>query len=372
MLYLRGRTYWINITGPQGGQVRETSGTADRKKAQEYHDQRKAEVWRVRRLGERARIDLRDAIAQWLMATSASKKSAADDKLRIRSMLPILPACKLDEVTTGRLQKLHDDIVRTRACKPITANRYLEILSAVLHYGKRREWIDNVPTIPYAKVRQLARPFLTPEQAVALIEAMPPHLSRAARFALATGLRDANVRLLRWSQIDLDRCHAWVDGEHSKSGKAIAVALTFDALCALAECYGDDPEWVFVYRGKPVGKRSNNTAFRAAREAAGVPWVTFHGLRHTWASWHAMSGTPKAALQEMGGWATAAMVDRYSHLAPGFSAQWAENSSIPSGTVSSTAGCEDEAEDTQVPVSMGWLMGLEPTTTGITTRDSTN
>lgn len=363
MLYTRGRIYWINITGANGQPLRETSGTSDRKAAQEYHDQRKAEVWRIRQLGERPRIKLDDAIAQWYMAHAATKKSVADDKLRIRAMLPYLPNCQLREVTTTRLQRLHDDIVRARQCKPITANRYLEILSAVLHYGKRREWIENVPTIPYAKVRKVTKPFLSQQQAVALLNAMPEHLNHTCRFALATGLRDANVRLLTWDRIDLNRGHAWIDGDMAKGGKPIPVPLTIDAYAVLSEC---DPSsgYVFVYRGKPVAKRSNNTAFRNAREAVGLPWATFHLLRHTWASWHTMRGTPTDVLQQLGGWSTKAMVENYSHLAPGFAAQWAENSSI--GTVAGTMHADVSGHYQEEAPNMGWLMGLEPTTTGIT------
>ena len=42
----------------------------------------------------------------------------------------------------------------------------------------------------------------------------------------------------------------------------------------------------------------------------------WHDLRHTWASWLIQRGTPLAALQEMGGWETPSMVQRYAHLAP--------------------------------------------------------
>ncbi len=73
---------------------------------------------------------------------------------------------------------------------------------------------------------------------------------------------------------------------------------------------------------------------------------------------------------ELGGWSTKAMVENYSHLSPGFVAQWIENSSI--GTMAGTVDIGSDDEAPQVPDSMGWLMGLEPTTTGITTRDSTN
>jgi len=42
----------------------------------------------------------------------------------------------------------------------------------------------------------------------------------------------------------------------------------------------------------------------------------FHDLRHTWASWHVMSGTRLQELMELGGWKSFEMVLRYAHLAP--------------------------------------------------------
>jgi len=41
----------------------------------------------------------------------------------------------------------------------------------------------------------------------------------------------------------------------------------------------------------------------------------FHDLRHTWASWHVMSGTRLQELMELGGWKSFEMVLRYAHLA---------------------------------------------------------
>jgi len=48
---------------------------------------------------------------------------------------------------------------------------------------------------------------------------------------------------------------------------------------------------------------------------AGLPTLRWHDLRHTWATWHAAAGTPQAVLQALGGWETAAMPARYTHMA---------------------------------------------------------
>jgi len=58
------------------------------------------------------------------------------------------------------------------------------------------------------------------------------------------------------------------------------------------------------------------------------PGLTFHDLRHTWASWHVMGGTPLDVLRQLGGWADMTMVLRYAHLAPGYVAGYAENTAL--------------------------------------------
>jgi integrase len=52
---------------------------------------------------------------------------------------------------------------------------------------------------------------------------------------------------------------------------------------------------------------------------------TWHGLRHTWATWHAQNGTPMEVLQKLGGWSDPRMVLVYAHHTPGFIAQYANN-----------------------------------------------
>ena len=208
--------------------------------------------------------------------------------------------------------------------------------------------------------------------------------------AHSTGLRESNVRLLCWPQVDLARATAWVYADQAKAGRDLTVPLNTAAMQVLQAQAGQHSRWVFpVPRWEPkahpddgprqvadapTGKISNH-AWRKACIRAGVPWLRFHDLRHTWASWHAMAGTPMPVLKELGGWATLQMCERYAHLAVSHVATWAanidgsnrervtgQNDNEPEGSHKSLSGKEN----------LGWLMGLEPTTTGITILDSTN
>jgi integrase len=58
------------------------------------------------------------------------------------------------------------------------------------------------------------------------------------------------------------------------------------------------------------------SAWERSLRRAGIENFRFHDLRHTWASWHVMSGTRLQELMELGGWKSFEMVLRYAHLAP--------------------------------------------------------
>jgi integrase len=244
-----------------------------------------------------------------------------------------------------------------------------------------------VPPISKAPEPAKRVAWLTRDQAEQLLDELPPHLRAMAAFALATGLRETNIRLLTWHQVDTARAVAWFAADEMKAGKAHGVPLNDDALRVLAQQRGKHPRWVFpvprwepaagpdekprLVEDSPTGKISS-AAWRKACTRAGVPWLRFHDLRHTWASWHVQAGTPLAVLQELGGWASLAMVQRYAHLGRSHVAQWAGNlagggttPAQPAPAAQSETAPEGAAHEGN---QVGWLMGLEPTTTRITRR----
>ncbi|MGB7551460.1 MAG: tyrosine-type recombinase/integrase [Chromatiaceae bacterium] len=62
---------------------------------------------------------------------------------------------------------------------------------------------------------------------------------------------------------------------------------------------------------------------------ASITDLRWHDLRYAWASWHVQAGTPLHVLQELGGWATASMGQRYAHLATDHLASHTERIAAP-------------------------------------------
>jgi len=76
--------------------------------------------------------------------------------------------------------------------------------------------------------------------------------------------------------------------------------LNDEALTVIRSQLGKHSSFVFTYCGKPV-TRANNHAWRKALKKAEIFYFRWHGLRHTWASWHVQNGTPLHILKELGG-----------------------------------------------------------------------
>ena len=360
-LYKRGKIYWCSWE-IGGRRVTETTRTADRTEAQEYHDQRRAELWRERRL-DKVEIPTWDtACLAWLDEHACNKRSYADDLSRLRWINPQLTGTKLDKINNALLTALRDECVKDRARS--TCNRHLAIISAVLHHAHAKDWIAGLPKIPYFPQPEGRIRFLTRDEAARLIAELPGHLAQMARFALATGLRRSNITGLRWDNVDLARRVAWIWPDEAKSGRAISVPLSHAAVDVLQDQLDENPEFVFTFKDAPIWHVKTKAWDKACKRAE-LKDVDFHTLRHTWASWHVMAGTPLEVLMRLGGWRGMEMVLRYAHLAPGYLAEYAGNAgSIP--TDSPTVDLRDSEKESQHADSMGWLMGLEPTTTGIT------
>jgi integrase len=323
-LYKRkGSSVWQTRFQFEGREIRESTRTHDKRQAEEYETALKSALWRQLKIGDKPRRKWEQAVERWL-EEKAHLSSIEDQKIHLRWLDKHLFGRFLDEITRDML----DNLGQARKAEKVansTVNRTLEIVRAILRCAEREwRWLDSSPA-----VRMLPEPkrrirWLTREEADRLLSALPDHLAEMARFSLATGLRKDNVTGLQWAQVDLERRTAWIHHDQSKTKKALSVPLNAEAVLVLRRQAGKHEQNVFVYRSQPV-KEANTKAWKKALKQAGIQDFRWHDLRHTWASWHVQAGTPLQVLQELGGWSSYEMVQRYAHLSSGQLAEHAEN-----------------------------------------------
>lgn len=317
--------YWWCRFSIGGREVRQSTGTKDRRHAEEYEHKLRAKHWRVAKLGE-AFHTWGQAETRWLHER-AGKRSLERDR-RIFAEYAELRPVGLPDITPTALSELRT--AREAAVSPATVNREFALIRAVLARAvKHWRWLDHAPIVPMAQLELPDPRFLTRPQVDRLKALLPPHTAQMVAFAVATGLRRGNITGLTWDRIGDGFAH--VPSSQAKGKRGIPVPLNDDAMAVLDQRRGKHPTHVFAFRGKPITQVATK-AWREACNAAGLPGLRFHDLRHTWASWQAQAGTPAYVLRELGGWATDAMVKRYAHLGPGDLAQYAARSLMKPGT----------------------------------------
>jgi len=301
--------YWWVRFSIGGVKVRRSAQTTDREAAEEFEAKLRGDLWRQRKLGEKPRYTFAEAVDRWHQQASGRDKDR--DRERLTWFSQYLDATPLDAITPAIIEKLR--AVRAVETSQSTANRYMALLRMILRKASREwDWIDRAPTVPMYRLERAEPRYLTAAQFRRLLRELPKHLAALAEFSVETGLRMRNATGLTWSQVNLTRRLLVVPAVRAKAGETIAIPLSARALAILKAQRGHATH-VFTFRGRPIDD-AHGAAFKAAARRAGVPWLRWHDLRHTWASWHVQAGTPLHVLQELGGWKSLAMVQRYGHL----------------------------------------------------------
>jgi integrase len=302
--------YWWVRFSVGGIKIRRSSGTTDRDAANEFEARLRADLWRQVKLGERPRYTWAEAVERWHRECDTRERDR--ERERLKWFAPYLDDVALADISRDLIEKLR--AVRAAESSASTANRYMALLRNVLRKAHRQwDWLERAPVVPMYKLETSEPRYLTKIQFATLKKELPPHLAELAEFSVETGLRMRNATGLTWQQVDLPRKQLMVPAARAKAGETIALPLSRRALAILRSKRGGHAERVFTFRGKPLSD-ANGAAFKKAARAAGLPWLRWHDLRHTWASWHIQSGTPPHILRELGAWKSDAMVRRYAHL----------------------------------------------------------
>jgi integrase len=166
--------------------------------------------------------------------------------------------------------------------------------------------------------------FLSHSEAEVLIEALYERSEQVAQIAtisLYTGLRLGEVFGLTWGCVDLTQGTLLV--RDSKNGESRHAFLTEPVKSVLSDLtpgetpsellfttkYGEPVAWLSKVFAEVVKELGLNNGVVDSRQK-----VSFHSLRHTWASWAAVSGVPLYTIGKCLGHKTSTMTARYAHL----------------------------------------------------------
>lgn len=308
--------WWVNISLPGHPRLRQSTGEYDRPAAQRVHDEIKAGLWKIEPALKGKTWGA--AVTKWLNAAPRSEPELLSLAKFSRGYKDRLLSAITPESIDAALA-----FCRTAG----TYTRYRTTINAILHLSD-----VHLKLLSRRERKKKARDWLTPEQWTKLYAELPKHMKPMAQFAVSTGLRQANVLGLTWDRVDVARKIVWIEAEDMKSGKSISIPLSEEALHVLKNQEGQHAEFVFTYRSKPIKEiktafigaciRSGNGRYDQAGRYSGFTW---HGLRHTWATWHAQAGTPLDVLQKLGGWSDLRMVMNYAHHSLSYLSSFANN-----------------------------------------------
>lgn len=236
-----------------------------------------------------------------------------------------------------------------RGGKPLSPKsiaNYLGTLSTLLNFAVRKKWLSVSPMTAVdlpahkmietgdAPIAELS--FLEPHEVRRLVDSALEgdyRLLDRALYTMAayTGLRQGELRGLRWSHIDFDRSVVHVlegltrgrrSSPKGKRRRAVPLAPTAaqELLNLRAESLWtapDEPVFATPSTGNPMAVASLMERYREALLAAGLsPTFSFHDLRHTFGTTMARAGHPVGTIQAWMGHADLATTQLYMHYAP--------------------------------------------------------
>jgi integrase len=227
--------------------------------------------------------------------------------------------------------EIADLVARRRAAvSESSVNRETQLLKRVFRRADTI-WKVDIGDMPIWKEHSLIEPEgrtreLTTEEEVKLFGTLRPDFRPLIEFALMTGVRLGNARMLTWSHIDYDTRKVSFRLKSKKpGGRHHVVPISKAMLALLAEQRGHHPIYVFTYeckrsRGKrrkgeryPFSQSGWRRDWSKALKAAGIKNFRFHDLRHTGATrMMRVTGNIKV-VQNLLGHANIASTARYAH-----------------------------------------------------------
>jgi len=220
----------------------------------------------------------------------------------------------MQEISAWQIQKYVAK--RKEEVRPSSVNRETALLKTI--FSRAIQWNvckeNPAKQIKLFKEENVRVRYLLDEEIWRLIDACDPAIRPIVTFAIFTGIRRGNLLSLTWDHVDLDR--GIVTLEKTKSKKRLDIPLNEPARSVLRDIPWREGR---VFRGRdggPLKESGIRKRFARALKKSGIVDMTFHSLRHVFASALVMKGVDLNVVRELLGHSDMKMTLRYAFLAP--------------------------------------------------------
>jgi integrase len=232
-------------------------------------------------------------------------------------------ADKLGQIGRPTVEEFAAHLER-RGRRPVSINTALRALRCLVGLCITRKWhtgdnpFDCWERIPEPAPMKRA---MSREQVAGLIAAATGDALLISALGCYAGLRIGEILAARWEHVDWPGRNISIvcgDGFRTKSGKNRTIPLC-SRLQTILEAHRRDGGYI-VRPGKAPGvsyyRFEWRRCLRAATTAAGVPWVSAHTMRHTFASILIGAGVSETKVRRWMGHADRGITGVYIHLTP--------------------------------------------------------
>lgn len=257
---------------------------------------------------------------------------------------PALGQVPLQQLTPRHLQQYYTSLMEEKGLVANTVRRHHDLLSAALHTALRQDRIFRCPTERVEPPRIVPREahYYSPaslKKLYALVEGHP--LEVVVRLAGSLGLRREEICGLRWESVDFRLRKIHIREARTAAGAKIVQKSTKNRssnrvlymteemlrlLCrerarqaerrlAMGAAWPDCGLVAVNGRGEPLSPNALSLAFTRFIRRSGLPKITLHGLRHTFATLANAQGVPLFDIGKALGHSTPATTGKiYTHL----------------------------------------------------------
>lgn len=265
---------------------------------------------------------------------------------RIRTwILPGLGDIRLRDVRKQHVQQLVASVIGAGRSVQ-TATHVRNTVSSIFRFAEGEDCFRGVNPAKHVELPDMVRKdrqALNYEQATALLDAAPERYRPIIRIALLSTLTIGEILGLKWNHLNLSDQWKNVDGESvapycfnvrwvvrqsdqswhkrlktpARKRNIPLIPEMVDDLVAIrssSEFTGPDDPVFAGSTGRPLdGHNILNRTIKPLGESLGMPWINWHCLRHTTATWMDEQGVSVADRMAMGGWSQARTMLHYSH-----------------------------------------------------------